>query len=169
MLWMDWRLTLVSLITVPRCSPQRCGSASMRGAATTWFAQSWRGQFLLARTFVGRADRANLHRERKSLAEFHNLNDDYRLRQLEDDILLLDLLPARDFNRHRRRRAYHLVRGWRVMQNTRGPKYYPSARSFAFIQYSQRLFRRSAKSRQIQCAAGAMVASYRIFKTSIRR
>ncbi len=81
MAWMDWRLTLVALITVP-----------LLFAATNWFRKHARRGYDLVRTKLARINSflqehisgaqtvQIFNREAKSLRQFHETNDDYGAR-----------------------------------------------------------------------------------------
>src|ERR687884_622112 len=84
MLGMDWRLTLVALVTVP-----------LLFAATTWFRKHARRGYDLVRTRLARINSflqehlsgaqtvQIFNRERKSQEQFHELNDSYRNANVE--------------------------------------------------------------------------------------
>src|SRR5919205_223762 len=84
MAWMDWRLTLVALVTVP-----------LLFAATTWFRKHARRGYDLVRTKLARINSflqehisgaqtvQIFNREAKSLRQFHDINDDHRRANVE--------------------------------------------------------------------------------------
>jgi len=79
MLWMDWRLTLVTLITVP-----------LLFSATTWFRKHARRGYDMVRTRIARINAflqehisgaqtvQIFNAEQKSKRTFHDINDDHR-------------------------------------------------------------------------------------------
>src|SRR5215212_6803711 len=84
MLWMDWQLTLVTLVTVP-----------MLMLATRWFRIGARRGYDMVRTklarinaflqehFSGAQTVQIFNAERKALKEFHDINNDYRNANVE--------------------------------------------------------------------------------------
>ncbi len=167
MLWMDWRLTLVSLITVP-----------LLFAATLWFRKHARRGYDMVRTKLARINSflqehlsgaqtvQIFNRERKSFIQFHNLNDDYRLANIETIFYYSIFFPLVDLIGTVGVALIIWYGGWRVMQNTPGAEVLSIGALVAFIQYSQRLFQPIRDiSDKYNVLQAAMVASYRIFKT----
>ncbi len=167
MLWMDWRLTLVSLITVP-----------LLFAATIWFRKHARRGYDMVRTKLARINSflqehlsgaqtvQIFNRERKSFIQFHNLNDDYRLANIETIFYYSIFFPLVDLIGTVGVALIIWYGGWRVMQNTPGAEVLSIGALVAFIQYSQRLFQPIRDiSDKYNVLQAAMVASYRIFKT----
>src|SRR5918911_1497388 len=98
MAWMDWRLTLVALITVP-----------LLFAATTWFRKHARRGYDMVRTRLARINSflqehisgaqtvQIFNREAKSLRQFHEANDDYRNANVETIFYYAVFFPLVDF------------------------------------------------------------------------
>ena len=98
MFWMDWRLTLVALVTVP-----------LLFAATTWFRKHARRGYDLVRTKRGAhqpflqgtplgAEHVQIfNRERRSFRPVPDINDDHRRAHIETHLLLLVSSPLVDF------------------------------------------------------------------------
>src|SRR5437764_13001441 len=84
MLWMDWRLTLVALVTVP-----------MLSIATSWFRKGARRGYDLVRTriarinaflqehFAGAQTVQIFNAEVKSLTTFERINNEYRCANID--------------------------------------------------------------------------------------
>ncbi|MBC7911129.1 MAG: ABC transporter ATP-binding protein [Pyrinomonadaceae bacterium] len=167
MLWMDWQLTLVTLITVP-----------MLFAATTWFRKHARRGYDRVRTRMARLNAflqehlsgaqtvQIFNAEEKSRKRFHDINDDHRNANVETIFYysvffpLVDLIGAVGIS------LIIWYGGWRVMQNTGGNTVLTLGALVAFIQYSQLLFQPIRDiSDKYNVLQAAVVASYRIFKT----
>ena len=167
MLWMDWQLTLVTLITVP-----------MLFAATTWFRKHARRGYDRVRTRMARLNAflqehlsgaqtvQIFNAEEKSRKQFHDINDDHRNANIETIFYysvffpLVDLIGAVGIS------LIIWYGGWRVMQNTGGGTVLTLGALVAFIQYSQLLFQPIRDiSDKYNVLQAAVVASYRIFKT----
>ena len=167
MFWMDWRLTLVSLVTVP-----------LLFAATVWFRKHARRGYDLVRTKLARINSflqehlsgarevQIFNRERKAFVQFHQLNDDYRRANIETIFYYSVFFPLVDFIGTVGIALIIWYGGWRVMQNTPGAEVLSLGALVAFIQYSQRLFQPIRDiSDKYNVLQAATVASYRIFKT----
>jgi len=167
MFWMDWRLTLVALVTVP-----------MLFAATLWFRQHARRGYDMVRTKLARINSflqehlsgaqtvQIFNRERKAFNQFHDLNDDYRHANIETIFYYSVFFPLVDFIGTVGVALIIWYGGSRVMQNTPGVEILSIGALVAFIQYSQRLFQPIRDiSDKYNVLQAAMVASYRIFKT----
>src|SRR6201989_3265240 len=167
MLWMDWRLTLVALITVP-----------LLFAATTWFRKHARRGYDLVRTKIARINSflqehisgaqtvQIFNREAKSRQQFHDANDDYRQANIETIFYYAVFFPLVDFIGSLGGALIIWYGGWRVMQNTPTQEVLSIGALVAFIQYSQRLFQPIRDiSDKYNIFQAALVASHRIFRT----
>ncbi len=167
MFWMDWRLTLVALVTVP-----------MLFAATLWFREHARRGYDMVRTKLARINSflqehlsgaqtvQIFNRERKAFNQFHDLNDDYRRANIETIFYYSVFFPLVDFIGTVGVALIIWYGGSRVMQNSPGVEVLSIGALVAFIQYSQRLFQPIRDiSDKYNVLQAAMVASYRIFKT----
>jgi ATP-binding cassette subfamily B protein len=167
MAWMDWRLTLVALITVP-----------LLFAATTWFRKHARRGYDLVRTKLARINSflqehisgaqtvQIFNREAKSLRQFHEANDDYRNANVETIFYYAVFFPLVDFIGSLGIALIIWYGGWRVMQNTPTNEVLSIGALVAFIQYSQRLFQPIRDiSDKYNVFQAALVASHRIFRT----
>jgi ATP-binding cassette subfamily B protein len=167
MFWMDWRLTLVTLITVP-----------MLFTATAWFRKHARRGYDLVRVKLARLNAflqehlsgaqivQLFNREARSFTKFHEINDDHRRAHIDTIFYyavffpLVDLIGAIGI-------ALVIWYGGRlVMQNTPGQTVLSLGALVAFIQYSQQLFQPIRDiSDKYNVLQAAMVASHRIFRT----
>jgi ATP-binding cassette subfamily B multidrug efflux pump len=167
MLWMDWRLTLVALVTVP-----------LLFAATTWFRKHARRGYDLIRTKLARINSflqehisgaqtvQIFNREEKSRRQFHAANDDYRRGNIETIFYYAVFFPLVDFIGSLGVALIIWYGGWRVMQNTPELEVLSIGALVAFIQYSQRLFQPIRDiSDKYNIFQAALVASHRIFRT----
>ncbi len=167
MTWMDWRLTLVTLVTVP-----------MLFAATTWFRKHARRGYDAVRTRLARinaflqehlsgAQTVQLfNRERKSLQQFHDINDDHRRANVETIFYYAVFFPLVDFIGAVGIALIIWYGGYRVMGGAGAPSALTLGALVAFIQYSQALFQPIRDiSDKYNVLQAAMVASHRIFKT----
>jgi ATP-binding cassette subfamily B multidrug efflux pump len=167
MLWMDWRLTLVALVTVP-----------LLFAATTWFRKHARRGYDLIRTKLARINSflqehisgaqtvQIFNREEKSRQQFHDANDDYRRGNIETIFYYAVFFPLVDFIGSLGVALIIWYGGWRVMQNTPTFEVLSIGALVAFIQYSQRLFQPIRDiSDKYNIFQAALVASHRIFRT----
>ncbi|HEX7296677.1 MAG TPA: ABC transporter ATP-binding protein, partial [Pyrinomonadaceae bacterium] len=121
MLWMDVRLTLVTLLTVP-----------MLFAATTWFRKGARRGYDMVRTriarinaflqehFAGAQTVQIFNAETKSLNKFHSINEDYRRANIETIFYYAVFFPLVDFIGAVGVALIIWYGGYRVMQNTPG-------------------------------------------------
>src|SRR5215208_5592474 len=119
MAWMDWRLTLVALVTVP-----------LLFAATTWFRKHARRGYDLVRTKLARINSflqehisgaqtvQIFNREAKSLRQFHDANDDYRQANVQTIFYYAVFFPLVDIIGSLGVALIVWYGGWRVMQNT---------------------------------------------------
>ena len=167
MAWMDWRLTLVALVTVP-----------LLFAATTWFRKHARRGYDLVRTKLARINSflqehisgaqtvQIFNREAKSLHQFHEANDDYRQANIETIFYYAVFFPLVDLIGSLGVALIVWYGGWRVMQNTPTHEVLSIGALVAFIQYSQRLFQPIRDiSDKYNVFQAALVASQRIFRT----
>lgn len=167
MFWMDWRLTLVALVTVP-----------LLFAATLWFRKHARRGYDLVRTKLARinsflqehlsgAQTVQLfNREDKSLREFARINDDHRRAHVETIFYYAVFFPLVDFIGALGIALIIWYGGFRVMQNTPELEVLSLGALVAFIQYSQRLFQPIRDiSDKYNVFQAALVAAHRIFRT----
>ena len=167
MMWMDPRLTLVTLLTVP-----------MLFAATTWFRKGARRGYDLVRTrlarinaflqehFAGAQTVQIFNAEGKSLEKFHKINDDHRRANIETIFYYAVFFPLVDLIGAVGIALIIWYGGYRVMQNTPGNTVLTLGALVAFIQYSGFLFQPIRDiSDKYNVLQAAVVASHRIFKT----
>src|SRR6266566_4717584 len=167
MVWMDVRLTLVTLLTVP-----------MLWAATTWFRKGARKGYDLVRTriarinaflqehFAGAQTVQIFNAEVKSLYKFDEINTDYRKANLDTIFFYAVFFPLVDFIGAVGIALIIWYGGYRVMQNTPGHTVMTLGALVAFIQYSGFLFQPIRDiSDKYNVLQSAVVASHRIFKT----
>src|SRR5215210_1460420 len=167
MAWMDWRLTLVALVTVP-----------LLFAATTWFRKHARRGYDLVRTKLARINSflqehisgaqtvQIFNREAKSLRQFHDANDEYRQANVQTIFYYAVFFPLVDLIGSFGIALIVWYGGWRVMQNTPEHEVLSIGALVAFIQYSQRLFQPIRDiSDKYNVFQAALVASHRIFRT----
>ncbi len=165
MLWMDWRLTLVTLVTVP-----------LLFAATTWFRKHARRGYDAVRTRLARINSflqehlsgaqtvQIFNREEKSRAQFHDLNDSYRNANVETIFYYSVFFPLVDLIGAIGIALVIWYGGYRVM--SAGGAALTLGALVAFIQYSQALFQPIRDiSDKYNVLQAAMVASHRIFRT----
>ncbi|HET6893573.1 MAG TPA: ABC transporter ATP-binding protein [Pyrinomonadaceae bacterium] len=166
MLWMDVRLTLVTLLTVP-----------MLVAATTWFRKGARRGFDMVRTrlarinaflqehFAGAQTVQIFNAEAKSLHKFDLINADYRKANLDTIFFYAVFFPLVDFIGAVGIALVIWYGGYRVMQNTPGHTVLTLGALVAFIQYSGFLFQPIRDiSDKYNVLQAAVVASHRIFR-----
>jgi ATP-binding cassette subfamily B protein len=166
MLWMDVRLTLVTLLTVP-----------MLFAATTWFRRGARKGYDLVRTriarinaflqehFAGAQTVQIFNAEGKSLRTFDRINDEYRRANIDTIFYYAVFFPLVDLIGAIGVALIIWYGGYRVMQNTPGQTVLSLGALVAFIQYSQALFQPIRDiSDKYNVLQAAIVASHRIFK-----
>src|SRR5438874_4515138 len=167
MFYMDWRLTLISLLTVP-----------MLFAATTWFRKGARRGYDLVRTRVARifaflqehfsgAQTVQIfNAEAKSLRRFAEINDEHRKANIDTIFYYAVFFPLVDFIGAVGIALIIWYGGYRVMQNTPGHTVLTLGALVAFIQYSSFLFQPIRDiSDKYNVLQAAVVASHRIFKT----
>ncbi|HKZ81349.1 MAG TPA: ABC transporter ATP-binding protein [Pyrinomonadaceae bacterium] len=167
MLWMDVRLTLVTLLTVP-----------MLFAATTWFRKGARRGYDMVRTriarinaflqehFAGAQTVQIFNAEHKSLEKFRRINEDYRNANIETIFFYAVFFPLVDLIGAIGIALIIWYGGYRVMQNTPGHSVLTLGALVAFIQYSGFLFQPIRDiSDKYNVLQAAVVASHRIFKT----
>jgi ATP-binding cassette subfamily B protein len=167
MLWMDVRLTLVSLLTVP-----------LLFAATTWFRRGARKGYDLVRTrlarinaflqehFAGAQTVQIFNAEAKSLGTFEHINNQYRRANIDTIFYYALFFPLVDLIGAIGIALIIWYGGYRVMQNTEQYTVLTLGALVAFIQYSQALFQPIRDiSDKYNVLQAAVVASHRIFKT----
>ena len=167
MLWMDVRLTLVTLLTVP-----------MLWAATTWFRKGARKGYDMVRTriarinaflqehFAGAQTVQIFNAEVKSIYKFDEINADYRKANIDTVFYYAVFFPLVDFIGAVGIALIIWYGGYRVMQNTPGHTVLTLGALVAFIQYSSFLFQPIRDiSDKYNVLQAAVVASHRIFKT----
>ena len=162
MLWMDVRLTLISLVTVP-----------MLFAATTWFRKGARRGYDLVRTriarinaflqehFAGAQTVQIFNAETKSLRTFDRINEEYRRANIDTIFYYAVFFPLVDLIGAIGIALIIWYGGYRVMQGALS-----LGALVAFIQYSQALFQPIRDlSDKYNVLQAAVVASHRLFKT----
>ena len=162
MLWMDVRLTLVTLLTVP-----------LLFAATTWFRRGARRGYDLVRTriarinaflqehFAGAQTVQIFNAETKSLKTFDDINDEYRRANIDTIFYYAVFFPLVDLIGAVGIALIIWYGGYRVMGGA-----LTLGALVAFIQYSQSLFQPIRDiSDKYNVLQAAVVASHRIFKT----
>ena len=168
MLWMDWQLTLVALVTVP-----------MLILATSWFRKGARRGYDLVRTRLARINAFLQERlsgaqtvqifnaEGKSLRQFHDINHDYRNANVETIFYYAVFFPLVDLIGAVGVAVIIWYGGWLAMGDTSGGNSALTIGALvAFIQYSQALFQPIRDiSDKYNVLQAAVVASHRIFKT----
>jgi len=167
MLWMDVRLTFVTLLTVP-----------MLFAATTWFRKGARRGYDMVRTriarinaflqehFAGAQTVQIFNAEVKSIRKFDEINADYRKANIDTIFYYAVFFPLVDLIGAVGVALIIWYGGYRVMQNTPGQTMLTLGALVAFIQYSSFLFQPLRDiSDKYNVLQAAVVASHRIFKT----
>jgi ATP-binding cassette subfamily B protein len=167
MLWMDVRLTLVTLLTVP-----------MLWVATTWFRKGARKGYDMVRTriarinaflqehFAGAQTVQIFNAETKSLREFQEINADYREANIDTIFYYAVFFPLVDFIGAFGIALIIWYGGYRVMSNTPAHTVLTLGALVAFIQYSSFLFQPIRDiSDKYNVLQAAVVASHRIFRT----
>src|SRR6266511_1058337 len=162
MLWMDVKLTLVTLLTVP-----------MLFAATTWFRKGARRGYDMVRTriarinaflqehFAGAQTVQIFNAERKSLEKFREINADHRKANIDTIFYYAVFFPLVDFIGAVGIALIIWYGGYRVMEHA-----LTLGGLVAFIQYSGFLFQPIRDiSDKYNVLQGAVVASHRIFQT----
>jgi ATP-binding cassette subfamily B protein len=161
MLWMDVRLTLVTLLTVP-----------MLFAATTWFRKGARRGYDLVRTrlariyaflqehFSGAQTVQIFNAEAKSLLRFADINNQHRNANIDTIFYYAVFFPLVDFIGAVGIALIIWYGGYRVMNHALS-----LGALVAFIQYSGFLFQPIRDiSDKYNVLQGAVVASHRIFQ-----
>src|SRR6202171_4699128 len=161
MAYMDWRLTLVTLLTVP-----------MLFVATTWFRKGARRGYDMVRTRVARiyaflqehisgAQTVQIfNAEAKSLIRFASINDEHRKANIDTIFYYAVFFPLVDFIGAVGIALIIWYGGYRVMTHALS-----LGALVAFIQYSGFLFQPIRDiSDKYNVLQGAVVASHRIFK-----
>jgi ATP-binding cassette, subfamily B, multidrug efflux pump len=161
MIWMDVRLTLVTLLTVP-----------LLFAATTWFRKGARRGYDMVRTriarifaflqehFSGAQTVQIFNAEVKSLRRFAEINDEHRKANIDTIFYYAVFFPLVDFIGAVGIALIIWYGGYRVMQHALS-----LGALVAFIQYSGFLFQPIRDiSDKYNVLQGAVVASHRIFK-----
>ena len=161
MIYMDWRLTLITLLTVP-----------MLFGATNWFRKHARHGYDLVRIKIARiysflqehfsgAQSVQLfNAEAKSLARFAKINDEHRQANIDTIFYYAVFFPLVDFIGAVGIALIIWYGGYRVMQHALS-----IGGLVAFIQYSSFLFQPIRDiSDKYNVLQGAVVASHRIFK-----
>ncbi len=161
MIYMDVRLTFVTLLTVP-----------MLWAATNWFRKNARRGYDLVRIkiarifsflqehFTGAQTVQLFNAEAKSLQEFARINDDHRNANVDTIFYYAVFFPLVDFIGAIGIALIIWYGGYRVMQHA-----LTLGGLVAFIQYSGFLFQPIRDiSDKYNVLQGAVVASHRIFK-----
>ena len=167
MLWMDWKLTLVALVTVP-----------MLILATSWFRKGARRGYDQVRTRIARINAFLQERisgaqtvqifnaERKSLRQFDRINDDYRNANVDTIFYYAVFFPLVDLIGAIGVALIIWYGGWRLMGAPTDHAALTIGALIAFIQYSQALFQPIRDiSDKYNVLQAAVVASHRIFKT----
>jgi ATP-binding cassette, subfamily B, multidrug efflux pump len=162
MLWMDVRLTLVTLLTVP-----------LLFAATTWFRRGARRGYDLVRTriarinaflqehFAGAQTVQIFNAEGKSVNTFERIDNEYRRANIDTIFYYAVFFPLVDLIGAIGVALIVWYGGFRVMQHA-----LTLGALVAFIQYSQALFQPIRDiSDKYNVLQAAVVASHRIFKT----
>ena len=167
MLWMDWKLTLIALVTVP-----------MLILATSWFRKGARRGYDRVRTRIARINAFLQERisgaqtvqifnaERKSLKQFDRINDDYRNANVETIYYYAVFFPLVDLIGAIGVALIIWYGGWRLLGTSPDNSVLTIGALVAFIQYSQALFQPIRDiSDKYNVLQAAVVASHRIFKT----
>lgn len=167
MVWMDPRLTLVSLLTVP-----------LLFGATSWFRKGARRGYEAVRTrlarinaflqehFAGAQTVQIFNAEAKSLDTFDRINDKYRNANIDTIFYYAIFFPLVDLIGAIGIALIIWYGGYRVMQNTEAHTVLTLGALVAFIQYSQQLFQPIRDiSDKYNVLQAAVVASHRIFRT----
>jgi ATP-binding cassette subfamily B protein len=164
---MDWRLTLVTLVTVP-----------LLFAATGWFRKHARRGYDMVRTRLARINAflqehlsgaqtvQIFNREAKALRQFAAINHEHRQANIDTIFYYAVFFPLVDLISAAGVALIIWYGGYRVMQNTPQHTVLTIGALVAFIQYSQQLFQPIRDiSDKYNVLQAAIVASHRIFKT----
>jgi ATP-binding cassette subfamily B multidrug efflux pump len=167
MLWMDARLTLMTLLTIP-----------MLWAATTWFRKGARRGYDMVRTrlarinaflqehFAGAQTVQIFNAEAKSLNRFAAINDDHRNANIDTIVYYAVFFALVDFIGAAGIALIIWFGGHHVMQNKPGHIVLTLGALVAFIQLLSFLFQPIRDlSDKYNVLQAAVVASHRIFKT----
>ena len=167
MLWMDWKLTLVALVTVP-----------MLILATSWFRKGARRGYDRVRTRIARINAflqerisgaqtvQTFNAERKSLKQFDDINDEYRNANVETIFYYAVFFPLVDLIGAVGVALIIWYGGWQLLGTSPDNSALTIGALVAFIQYSQALFQPIRDiSDKYNVLQAAVVASHRIFKT----
>ena len=167
MLWMDVKLTFVTLLTVP-----------LLFAATSWFRKGARTGYDLVRTrlarinaflqehFAGAQTVQIFNAERRSVGKFREINAEYRKANIDTIFYYAVFFPLVDLIGAFGIALIIWYGGYRVMQNTPEQTVLTLGALVAFIQYSSFLFQPIRDlSDKYNVLQAAIVASHRIFKT----
>src|SRR5689334_21060314 len=162
MMWMDVRLTFITLLTVP-----------LLFAATTWFRRGARRGYDLVRTriarinaflqehFAGAQTVQIFNAEDKSVNTFEGINNEYRRANIDTIFYYAVFFPLVDLIGAIGVALIIWYGGYRVMQSA-----LTLGALVAFIQYSQQLFQPIRDiSDKYNVLQAAVVASHRIFRT----
>src|SRR5690349_4054881 len=162
MMWMDVRLTLITLLTVP-----------LLFGATTWFRRGARRGYDLVRTriarinaflqehFAGAQTVQIFNAEAKSVNTFEHINDEYRRANIDTIFYYAVFFPLVDLIGAIGVALIIWYGGYRVMHGVLS-----LGALVAFIQYSQQLFQPIRDiSDKYNVLQAAVVASHRIFRT----
>ncbi|MGI8789010.1 MAG: ABC transporter ATP-binding protein [Pyrinomonadaceae bacterium] len=166
MFFLDWKLALISLITVP-----------LLFAATNWFRKRARHGFDMVRTRTARlnaflqehisgAQTVQLfNAEAKTQKKFHDINDDYRNANLETIYYYAIFYPLVDFIGAVGIALIIWFGGYQILTGiSANGKLLTIGVVVAFIQYSQQLFQPIRDlSDKFNVLQAAIVASHRIF------
>jgi ATP-binding cassette subfamily B protein len=167
MLWMDVKLTLITLLTVP-----------LLFAATSWFRKGARTGYDMVRTrlarinaflqehFAGAQTVQIFNAERRSIEKFRTINAEYRKANIDTIFYYAVFFPLVDLIGAFGIALIIWYGGYRVMQNTPENTVLSLGALVAFIQYSSFLFQPIRDlSDKYNVLQAAIVASHRIFKT----
>ncbi len=166
MFWLDWKLALISLITVP-----------ILFAATNWFRKHARDGFDKVRTrtaklnaflqeHISGAQTVQLfNAERKAQDNFHDINDEYRDANIETIYYYSIFYPLVDFIGAIGIALVIWAGGYMILTDvSANGKALTIGIVIAFIQYSQQLFQPIRDlSDKFNVLQAAIVASHRIF------
>lgn len=166
MFFMDWRLTFVTLVTVP-----------MLFAATSWFRKHARVGYDQVRTRLARINSflqehisgarevQIFNREMKETKEFDSTNEDYTKANIDTIFYYAVFFPLVDLIGAIGVALIIWYGGYRVMGSTPTNQFLTLGALVAFIQYSQQLFQPIRDiSDKYNVLQAAIVASNRIFK-----
>ncbi len=166
MTYMDWRLTLITLVTVP-----------LLVAATSWFRKHARRGYDQVRTRLARINAflqehlsgsrevQIFNRERKEMAEFDRINEDYTKANVDTIFYYAVFFPLVDLIGAVGVALIVWYGGYRVMAGGGANEILTLGALVAFIQYSQQLFQPIRDiSDKYNVLQAALVASHRIFR-----